>query len=65
MCQHLAGLEVSSSADPKATTDIHKVLLKKCQREYANTVAELADIEKKKKEIKANKDVTFFSHFFI
>jgi len=55
---------VSSSADPTETTNFRKLLLKKCQRKFANTVSELVEIEKKKKEIEENKDVGFYSHLF-
>ncbi len=41
-------------------TTFRKLLLKECQREFANTVAELVNIEKAKKEIKAIKDVGYF-----
>ena len=63
MCQHLAGIEVSSPTDPNSTTNFRKLLLKKCQREFANTVAELVDIEKKKKEVEDINDVWFLISF--
>ena len=65
MCQHLAAIEVASSADLNATTDFRKLLLKKCQREFASTVAELVEIEQKKKKIEAINDVWFFSIYFL
>jgi len=65
MCQLLAAIEVASSADLNATTDFRKLLLKKCQREFASTVAELVEIEQKKKKIEAINDVWFFSFYFL
>ncbi len=59
MCQHLVAIEVTSSADVNVTINFRKLLLKKCQREFANMVAELVIIEMNKKEIEANKDVKF------
>ena len=49
MCQHLA-IEVPSLIDSNESTNFRKLFLNKCQREFTNIVAELVDIEKKKKK---------------
>jgi len=65
MCQHLAAIEVPSLIDSNESTNFRKLFLNKCQREFTNIVAELVDIEKKKKkkEVEFINDVDFY--FFI
>jgi len=60
MCQVLSTKEAPSSTNPNETTNFRRLLLGRCQSEFEKDSSGFADIERKKKEIEANKDVINF-----